>query len=126
MKLWISMLLIMSLIIAGGIVLEQAILKTTNQISRSLDAVKEAVRNDQWSEALKYVEAIEDKWRSVKEVWSPFIHNHDLDVVGLHMARLKMFLETREKGLALAEITNIEIELVLIHQQEVLTLNNVL
>ncbi|NLM42278.1 MAG: DUF4363 family protein [Firmicutes bacterium] len=126
MKLWIAMFLVLVVIIAGGLYLESAILKTTDQISRTLTSVKAAVRNDQWSEALASVNAIDERWSRCKDVWSPFIHNHDLDTVTLHLARLKAFLETHDKGSALAEITNIEIQLLQVRQQEVLSLQNVL
>lgn len=126
MRLWISMLLVMMLIITSGLFLERAILKTTNQISRTLDEIKAAVRNDQWSEALQAVDQVDERWSKCKEVWGPFIHNHDLDTVTVHLARLKAFLESAEKGAALAEITNIEIQLLQIRQQEVLSLQNVL
>ncbi|WP_461371689.1 DUF4363 family protein [Candidatus Darwinibacter acetoxidans] len=126
MKLWLIMLFVMLAIIAGGLFLESAILKTTNQISRALNDIKEAVRNDQWSHALTSVHELDEKWSRCKDAWSPFIHNHDLDTVTMHLARLKAFLEGTDRGSALAEITNIEIQLLQLRQQEVLSLENVL
>lgn len=126
MKLWLAMFVILVVIITSGLYLESAILKTTNQISRSLNVVKNAVSNGQWSAAQQDVTALEQRWARCKDVWSPFIHNHDLDTVTLHLARLKAFLEAQEQGAALAEITQIEIQLLQLRQQEVLSLQNVL
>lgn len=126
MKLWTVMFLIMLVIIIGGLYMEKTILKTTNRFSESLKLVKEAVRNDQWSEALRLHDEIDADWRKQKEFWGPFIHNHDMDDITSHLARLKAYLEAMEKGSALAEITMIEIQLVELHQQEVLTWQNVL
>ncbi|HAI52261.1 MAG TPA: hypothetical protein DCL99_03075, partial [Firmicutes bacterium] len=51
---------------------------------------------------------------------------HDLETITVHLARLKTFLETADRGHALAELTNIEIQLLQLRQQEVLSLQNVL
>ncbi|HBN94887.1 MAG TPA: hypothetical protein DDZ66_01185, partial [Firmicutes bacterium] len=48
-----------------------------------------------------------------------------LDAVTVHLARLKSFLESEEKASALAELAEMEIQLVQLHKQEVLTLKNV-
>ena len=126
MKLWIVMFLVMLLIIVGGSFLEQSILKTTNHFSHSLDSIKESVRNDQWSEAMQQRDGVDQQWSKQKDVWDPFIHNHDLDLVTSHLARLQVFIETHEKALALAEIETIQTQLTQLREQEILTLQNIL
>lgn len=125
MKLWIVILVVIIIIAAGGQWLEQSILKTTDHISRDLDAIKEAVRNDQWQAALRLHDQIDGTWVTQQESWSPLIHNHDLDAVTIHLARLRSFLESEERGLSLAEIAEMEIQFVQLYQQEVLTIKNV-
>lgn len=126
MKLWIIMLVVILSIIFGGLYMENFILKTTNRLSESLDQVKDAVKNDRWSEAMQHRDKIDEEWNTQRKVWDPFIHNHDLDTIVSHLSRLKVFVDTQEKPLALAEITVLEIELMKLHQQEVLTLQNIL
>lgn len=126
MKLWIIMLVVILSIIFGGLYMENFILKTTNRLSESLDQVKDAVKNDRWSEAMQHRDKIDEEWNTQRKVWDPFIHNHDLDTIVSHLSRLKVFVDTQEKPLALAEITMLEIELMKLHQQEVLTLQNIL
>lgn len=125
MKLWIAMLFVMLAIIAGGMYMEHHILKTTDHLSQSLDLVQEAVRNDQWLDALTLSDQISKTWSKHQKYWGPFIHNHDLDVIAGHLARLKSYLETEEKGSSLAEISVLKIQLVQLHHQEVLTLQNI-
>lgn len=126
MRLWIAILAVIVLIIAGGLWLEQSILKTTDHISRNLDLVKEAVRNSQWQTALEMYAQIETTWQMQKEHWTPLIHNHDIERVTIYLARLKGFLESEDQGPSLAEIAEMEIQLIQLHQQEVLTFKNVL
>lgn len=125
MKLWIVMLLIMIIIVVGGLFMEQAILKATNRLSHTLDEIKVAVRNNQWQEALDLHGEIDVTWELQQGLWDPFIHNHDLDTITVHLARLKSFLENEDKALALAELAEMEIQLMQLHKQEVLTVKNV-
>jgi len=125
MKLWIVMLLIMITIVVGGLFLENSILKATDRLSHTLDSVKDAVRNNQWQEALDLHDQVDEEWHLQQDKWSPFIHNTDLASITIHLARLKSFLENEQTGLALAEIAEMEIQLVQLYEQEVLTPKNV-
>lgn len=125
MKLWVVMFIIMILIVVGGTYLEYSILKTTDHLSHLLDLVQEEVINNQWSDTIELCEEIENKWSTKQEIWSPFIDNHDLDVVANQFARLKAYLTAEEKGSSLAEISSIKLQLVQLHHQEILTLKNI-
>ena len=125
MKLWIVMCIIIIAIIVGGLLLEQSILKAPDYLSHNLDAVKDAVRDNQWQVALDLRNKVDDKWSKQKEIWSPFIHNHDLNTITIHLTRLRSYLENEEKALSLAEISELEVLLVQLHGQEVLTLENI-
>lgn len=125
MKLWTAMFFIMIAIIVVGFSLESSILKATDSLSRSLDLVKESVRSARWQEALELWEQIDKTWRVHQEHWNIFIHNDDLDDVTIHLARLKSYLENEEQASSLAEIVEVEIQLVQLHKQEVLTLKNI-
>ena len=125
MKLWITMFVVMVIIVVRASI-RKLHPKTTNQISHTLNTIKDAVRNDQWSQALQSLDGLTERWSKLKETWSPFIHNHDLQTFTLHLARLKAYMETAERGSALAEITNLELQLIEIQQQEILSLKNVL
>ncbi len=126
MKLWTVLFLVMITIVVAGLLMQGSILKTTERISQDLDLIQEAVRNDQWQEAMKLRDEIAKEWQIQQQSWVPLLHNHDLDIITIHLARLKSFLETEEKGDALAEIAEMEIQLLQLHQEEVLTLRNVL
>lgn len=125
MRLWVVMLLVMLVIIAGGIFLERSILITTDSISRSLDAIEDYVSNGQWSEAEELCRKIDQDWARQTEVWKPFLHNEELDVVALDVARLLSLLENREKANALLKISVIKVQVVQLHHQEILTLQNI-
>lgn len=125
MKLWIVMFMIMIIIFVGGLFLEQSILKATDRLSHTLDLVKDAVRDNQWQKALTLRNQVDETWRLQQERWSPFIHNHDLDAITVYLARLQSFLESEEQAQALAEIVELEIQLVQLYKLEVLTPKNV-
>ena len=71
MKLWIVMSLVIIAIIVGGLFLQQSILKTTDRISRTLDLIQDAVRNNQWQEALALRDKVDHEWRLQENRWTP-------------------------------------------------------
>lgn len=125
MRLWIVMFVVILLFITGGLFLERSILKTTDYLSHNMDQIQEYVRNSQWLEALELCDKIDETWSKQQRIWSPFIHNHDLDVVTGYLARLRCFLEGREWSHSLAESNMIKLQLVQIQQQEIITLSNI-
>ncbi len=126
MKLWIVMFIVLGVIVVGGLSLEQSILKVTDRLCHTMDLIKDAVRSNQWQEALELHNQVDQNWRKQKKYWDPFIHNQDLDVITVHLARLKVFLESNEKAATLAEIVEMDIQLLQLHEQEILTLKNIL
>ncbi|NLJ80113.1 MAG: DUF4363 family protein [Firmicutes bacterium] len=125
MRLWIALLLIMVIIIGTGIYIENQILNVTNLISKKIDLVQEQIKEDKWQEALELCRRIEKQWSAQRELWSLFIHNHELDIVALDLARAVSLIKERDQSAALAEISVIKVQLVQLHHQEVLTLQNI-
>jgi hypothetical protein len=125
MKLWIVMSLVIIAIIVGGLFLQQSILKTTDRISRTLDLIQDAVRNNQGQEALALRDKVDHEWRLQENRWTPLIHNHELNTVTIHLARLKSFLASEDESSALAEIAEMRLKLIQLHEQEILTLENI-
>ena len=52
------------------------------------------------------------------------IHNHELNTVTIHLARLKSFWQVKMSPLP-AEIAEMRLKLIQLHEQEILTLENV-
>lgn len=125
MKLWITMFVVMAIIFAGGVFVEHSILKTTDNLSHELDLLQEHVKGERWQEAQKLCTEIEHYWSRQKELWSPFIHNHELDTIALSFTRIISLLQSMEQGEVLAEIAVVKVLLVQLHHQEVLTLQNI-
>lgn len=125
MRLWIILLLIIAGIIAAGTYLERSVLRTTDLISHKLDQIQSFVKENHWSKAQTLCEEVDKKWSDQKEAWSPFIHNQELDVVALHLARLLALIENQVQADALAEISVLKVQIVQLHHQEILTLQNI-
>lgn len=125
MKLWIVMLLVMVTIIVGGLYLEHSILKTTDYLFEALEQVQDHVRGNQWQEAKENFAKLNSDWLKQKEHWSPFIHNHDLDVITGHLVSVFGYLETQETAHILAEINLIKLQLNQLHDQELLSLKSI-
>lgn len=125
MKLWVVMFMVMAAIVVGGFYLEKQVLKTTNSLSHHLDQIQKHVQANQWQEAVELVRGVDKKWSAQKHTWSPFIHNHELDLIALSIARAVSLLENRDESAALAEISAIKVQLVQMHHQEILTLQNI-
>ncbi|HHY08933.1 MAG TPA: DUF4363 family protein [Firmicutes bacterium] len=125
MKLWIVMFVVMAAIVIGGFYLEKQVLKTTDSLSHDLDQVQRHVKAGRWQEAVTLCRSVGKKWAAQMDAWSPFIHNHELDLIAIALARAVSLLESRDESAALAEITAIKMQLVQMHHQEILTLQNV-
>ncbi|HBN94888.1 MAG TPA: hypothetical protein DDZ66_01190, partial [Firmicutes bacterium] len=70
MKLWIVMFVLMIIIVLAGLFLEQSILKATDRLSHTLDLVKDAIRDNQWQEALRLWDQVDEKWFRQQASWS--------------------------------------------------------
>src|SRR5690554_2935743 len=101
MKLWVVMFVIMTVIIVSGVKLEHSLLTTTDRVSQSLSTIEEYIRADKWSEAEKICRETSQDWGKIIHKWNPFLHNQELDLVAIDLARLLSLLENREKTDAL-------------------------
>lgn len=125
MKLWVVMFVIMTVIIVSGVKLEHSLLTITDRVSQSLSTIEEYIRADKWSEAEKICRETSQDWGKIIHKWNPFLHNQELDLVAIDLARLLSLLENREKTDALVEIAGLKVQLVQLHHQEILTLQNI-
>ena len=125
MKLWVVMFVIMTVIIVSGVKLEHSLLTTTDRVSQSLSTIEEYIRADKWSEAERICRETSQDWGKIIHKWNPFLHNQELDLVAIDLARLLSLLENREKTDALVEIAGLKVQLVQLHHQEILTLQNI-
>ena len=125
MKLWVVMFVIMTVIIVSGVKLEHSLLTTTDRVSQSLSTIEEYIRADKWSEAEKICRETSQDWGKIIHKWNPFLHNQELDLVAIDLARLLSLLENREKTDALVGIAGLKVQLVQLHHQEILTLQNI-
>ncbi len=125
MKHWVVMFVIMTVIIVSGVKLEHSLLTTTDRVSQSLSTIEEYIRADKWSEAEKICRETSQDWGKIIHKWNPFLHNQELDLVAIDLARLLSLLENREKTDALVEIAGLKVQLVQLHHQEILTLQNI-
>ena len=125
MKLWVVMFVIMTVIIVSGVKLEHSLLTTTDRVSQCLSSIEEYIRADKWSEAEKICRETSQDWGKIIHKWNPFLHNQELDLVAIALARLLSLLENREKTDALVEIAGLKVQLVQLHHQEILTLQNI-
>ena len=100
-------------------------LTTTDRVSQSLSTIEEYIRADKWSEAEKICRETSQDWGKIIHKWNPFLHNQELDLVAIDLARLLSLLENREKTDALVEIAGLKVQLVQLHHQEILTLQNI-
>ncbi len=105
--------------------MERSVLRATDSISHSLAIIESCVNDGRWQQAEEICRKIDRDWARQTEVWNPFLHNQELDVVALQLARLLSLLENREKTDSLAEINVLKVQVVQLHHQEILTLQNI-
>lgn len=83
------------------------------------------VDKGQWQEAEKDFEQFTDKWHDHKDIYSLFLDHSIIAETDFSIARTKDYIKSKSTALSLAELSCIKEQLKLLHQNEMLSFDNV-
>ncbi|NLM38946.1 MAG: DUF4363 family protein [Firmicutes bacterium] len=126
MRLLVILTLIMVAIVGLGFYVEHGLSNLIEGVLSDLDEGESYLSTGQRDAALERLTKAHQKWQKAQHRWNPFIYNTDLDELEAALSRLLAFVETDNFSHAHVELSYIRTRLRQIHQQERLSLQNVL
>jgi len=91
----------------------------------NLPVLSDLVNDEDWDMAMKDIKEYTDKWYEVKKLWMYFINQKDLDNIDSSLGQLNIYIQSKEKILAQAELEHLIVLFRIIDENECLTLENI-
>ena len=126
MKAFIGTCIAVLLIIIGWFFLYQSVERRTAEFVENLNQLAAVLDNEDWEGATENFKKIRNKWRGTRDIWTIFLHHHEIDNIDLSMARTVQYIETKNKSLSLAEMEALKQLFHIVKENEAVTLTNIL
>ncbi len=87
--------------------------------------IRTGVEENRWDEAKSQLKEFNALWENTKSVWTILINHKEIDAIDIALVRIEEYLKAGEKGLALGEISVLELLIRHIPATEKVTLENI-
>ncbi len=87
--------------------------------------IKTGVRDGEWEKALEHLKRFDDFWNGIKPLWAILIDHTEIDNIDMALAKIEQYIKTGEKGLALGELSSLELLIRHIPDKEKVSLENI-
>jgi len=125
LKSVLTIVITLCIILGAGYYTITEVTKTADTLISKSGVIKTDIENENWDRALSGLMEFKSFWNDVKSVWTILINHTEIDSIDMALARIEQYILTREKGLALGEMSLLELMVKHIPQKEKLTLENV-
>jgi len=125
LKSVLTIVITLCIILGAGYYTITEVTKTSDTLISKSGVIKTDIENENWDSALIGLVEFKSFWNDVKSVWTILINHTEIDSIDMALARIEQYILTREKGLALGEMSLLELMVKHIPQKEKLTLENV-
>jgi hypothetical protein len=115
----------LGLILGAGFFTISEVSGTSKVLLSHCDGIKTGVRDGEWEKALEHLKRFEDFWNGVKPLWEILIDHTEIDNIDMALAKIEQYIKTGEKGLALGELSSLELLIRHIPDKEKLSLENI-
>jgi len=113
------------IILGAGYYTITEVTKTADILISKSGVIKTDIENENWDRALSGLMKFKSFWNDVKSLWTILINHTEIDSIDMALARIEQYISTREKGLALGEMSLLELMIKHIPEKERLTLENI-
>ena len=103
MKDVIIITIIIALIIISNFLIENYLNKTSQDLVKELEEIKELIKNNN-EEAKKKIDNFEEEWKKINPVWATIVMHQELDNIYQALIKVKSYAENDEITDALQEI----------------------
>ena len=125
MKSVLIIVITLGLILGAGCFTILEVSGTSDVLLSHCGGIKAHIRDGEWSKARDELKRADDLWNGVKPVWTILINHKEIDNIDMALAKIKQYIETREKGLALGELSSLELLINHIPGKEKVSLENI-
>jgi hypothetical protein len=122
----ITLLVVLTAAIFGfGFYTKHFIDLSAKRLEDMISSLEASTASQNWEEAQKELVIIQDDWEKTKKTWAMLLDHTEIDNIDEALSKLKMYIETRESSLALAEASTLKLFIIHIPEREALNLENV-
>jgi hypothetical protein len=118
--------IILALLLGLGIFNYYYIDKSAKNLISLAEKIELEVNNSNWSQAEKKYSNLQSKWTGTGVKWTVLINHQELDNINITMAKVKKFMETKDKPGFMTELAELKLLFRHIPEKEALNLKNVL
>ncbi len=126
MKLVGSVLVTLTLIVAGGLWLNHELQNSSETLIEQMDLVSMEIRKNNWPVAVVETEMLEKTWKKEAKWWPVFLEHQEMDNIEFAMARFKEYVAASDDPLAMGQLSEIRLMVEHIPRKESINLENIL
>ncbi|ADG81304.1 hypothetical protein Tfer_2819 [Thermincola ferriacetica] len=126
MKTFVATLVVFAILVGFSTFTYNYINNTTDDLMAHIQVMEKHLRARNWQQAEQGFSKLKSSWDRTSSNWAVFIDHQELDSINMSMARLKNYMDTREKPELLAELGELKLLLKHIPEKEALNLKNIL
>lgn len=125
MRSILIIIITLGLILGAGFYTISEVSGTAEVLLSHCERIRSAIEGGQLEQSLHRVEEFHDFWNGVKPVWTILINHKEIDNIDMALVKIREYLKTDEKSLALGEVASLELLINHIPAKEKVTLENI-
>ncbi len=125
MKPILTVLILLTVIIAGGLMTHNLLQAESRLLSEKLDMLCVSVDNEDWDKADELYKGILEAWKKSNKKYSMLIDHFEIDNININFAELKAFISVKDKSPAKAKILSLKVLILHMAEKEAINLKNI-
>ncbi|AET70627.1 hypothetical protein Desor_5243 [Desulfosporosinus orientis DSM 765] len=121
-----TIIVIILFFLIGSITSYRFVENTTDTASAHLQVIQESIYTEKWQAANEELAIVQENWNNNGTWWSVILDHQEIDRIDLAIERLRKFIESKDPALSLGEVTSLKQYFDFIHDNERLSLKNIL
>ncbi|MBP1761346.1 MAG: hypothetical protein H6Q64_888 [Firmicutes bacterium] len=126
MRLFVTLMIVLTLLIGLGTWNNSALHDSTNEMTRQIEQVITDINGQRWDQARQETQKLEKSWHENARWWPVFLDHQEIDNIEFSLAKVKKYVDTRNAPLAQGQLSELELMLKHIPDKEAVTLDNIL
>ncbi len=99
--------------------------QTAQPLISKTDRIRESIETGDWDKARDHIREFSTFWHDAKSVWTILLNHKEIDSIDMSLAKMEQYIAARETGLALGEISVLNLLIKHIPDKEKLSLKNI-
>lgn len=125
MRLLATLTVILGLIVGMAVWFNHALQETTEDLSRQIDGISQEIKHQDWAGAEEKSARLEQMWEEKARWWPAFLDHQEMDNIEFSLARVKEYVVSQDKALALGQLAELKLMIEHIPRKEMVNLENI-